>query len=67
MLKICDWSIVKPLLIIFNNSLNRGVFPDQWKKASVTPIHKKGNKNDITNYRPISVLPLCGKIFEKLI
>ena len=67
MLKICDSSIVKPLLIIFNNSLNRGVFPDQWKKANVTPIHKKGNKNDITNYRPISVLPLCGKIFEKLI
>ena len=67
MLRICDISIVKPLMIIFSNSLNQGVFPDQWKKANITPIHKKGNKSDITNYRPISVLPLCGKIFEKLL
>ena len=64
---ICDSSIVKPLLTILNNFLNRGVFPDQWKKANVTPIHKKGKKNDLKNYRPISVLPLCGKIFEKIL
>ena len=67
MLKICDISIVKPLKIIFNNSLNEGVFPNLWKKANITPIHKKGDKNDVKNYRPISVLPLCGKLFEKLI
>ena len=67
MLKICDSSIVRPLLIIFNNSLREGLFPSQWKKANITPIHKKSNKNDIKNYRPISVLPLCGKIFEKIL
>ena len=63
MLKMCDSSIVLPLLIIFNNSLREGLFPSQWKKANITPIHKKSNKNDIKNYRPISVLPLCGKKF----
>ena len=67
MLKICDSSVVKPLLIIFKNSVNEGVFPTSWKKANVTPIHKKGKKNDIANYRPISVLPICGKIFEKIL
>ena len=38
-----------------------------WKLANVTPIYKKGNKQLIRNYRPISPLPICGKIFEKII
>ena len=67
MLKLCDYSVVKPLMLIFNNSLNQGVFPKPWKKANVTPIHKKGDKTDVINYRPISVLPICGKIFERII
>ena len=67
MLKICDYSIVKPLILIFNNSLNQGIFPKPWKQANVTPIHKKGDKTDVSNYRPISVLPICGKIFERII
>ena len=67
MLKICDYAVVKPLIIIFNNSLNQGIFPKPWKQANVTPIHKKGDKTDVSNYRPISVLPICGKIFERII
>ena len=67
MIKICDASIIKPLLIIFKNSLNTGIFPHHWKMANVTPIHKKGEKTEVSNYRPISVLPVCGKLFEKLI
>ena len=67
MLKICDTSIIKPLVIIFKNSLNSGVFPLLWKKANVTPIHKKGDKCNVNNYRPISVLPICAKIYEKVI
>ena len=67
MLKICDSSLIKPLLIIFNNSLNSGMFPSAWKKANIIPIHKKGDKMDVKNYRPISLLPICGKLFEKVI
>ena len=67
MLKICDSSIIKPLSIIFNNALNCGVFPASWKKANIIPIHKKGDKMDIKNYRPISLLPICGKLFERVI
>ena len=38
-----------------------------WKLADVIPIFKKGDKQSIKNYRPISLLPICGKIFEKII
>ena len=67
MLKLCDASIVTPLLTIFNNSINDGVFPFPWKKANVVPIHKKGAENVVGNYRPISLLPICGKLLEKII
>ena len=41
--------------------------PAVWKQARVTPIFKEGNKQDTSNYRPISVLPLCMKVFERLV
>ena len=37
------------------------------KKANVVPVHKKGNKQSLENYRPISLLPICGTIFERLL
>ena len=43
-----------------------GIFPDRCKLANVRPIYKKGNKKDITNYRPVSLLPVLSKILEKL-
>ena len=67
MIKMCDISIVKPLIAIFKNCIHNGVFPSSWKKANITPIHKKGDKCKVSNYRPISVLPICAKLFEKLI
>ena len=67
MIKLCENSICKPLSIIFNDCLNEGKFPHEWKKANVVPIHKKGNKQSLENYRPISLLPICSKIFEPLI
>ena len=67
MLKLCDKSIVKPPPIIFKNCKLRKTFPDLWKKANVVPIHKKGEKDFIKNYRPVSLLPIFGKIFERLI
>ena len=67
MLRICDKSVVMPLMIIFNNILECSVYPDQWKLANVVPIHKKEDKQLVKNCRPTSLLPICGKIFEKLI
>ena len=67
MLLICDKSVVLPLQIIFRNILETSTYPDMWKLANVTPIFKKEDKQLVKNYRPISLLPICGKIFEKLI
>ena len=67
LLKICDCSIVKPLPIILENCLQGRSFPNNWKKSNVVPIHKKGDKQLLQNYRPVSLLPICGKIFERII
>ena len=67
MLLLCDDSVVLPLKLIFQNILLTGIFPDLWKYANVTPIHKKGDKQLIKNYRPISLLPICSKLFEKIV
>ena len=67
MLKICGDSICRPLNIIFKTSLRTGKFPLECKKANIVPIQKKGDKQAVKNYRPVSLLPICGKIFEKLL
>ena len=64
MLQLCGDSIVLPLSIIFQNT---GIFPDDWKYANVTPIHKKSDKQVVKNYRPISLLPVCAKMFENFL
>jgi len=52
---------------ILNSSIHSSTFPDAWKKAHVTPIWKsKGSKKDPSNYRPISVLPVLARLFEKI-
>ena len=61
-----DSSLVTPLKIIFTNCLRHGVFPEIWKRANVVPVHKKNEKNLKSNYRPISLLPIFGKMLEKL-
>ena len=55
------------LTILFNKCLQLNIFPDKWKEATVTPLKKEGFTNNVSGLRPISVLPLPGKIFEKLI
>lgn len=52
---------------IINLSFRKGVFPDKLKLAKVIPVHKSGSKEDINNYRPISILPVFSKIMEKAI
>ena len=65
MLKICGSSIYKPPKMIFKQSIETGVFPSEWKKA-IVPIHKKGDKQTLESYLPMSLLPICGKILERL-
>jgi hypothetical protein len=60
-------TLAPSMTMLFNLSLLSGTVPDEWKWANVVPIFKKGAKNDVTNYRPISLLPVIGKILEKCI
>ncbi len=53
------------MTFIFNLSLATGVYTDGWKRARVTPIVKSGDRRQCENYRPISVLPVVSKAFEK--
>ena len=50
-----------------NDALSQGIFPDSLKFANITPVHKKDEATDKQNYRPVSVLPLLSKVFEKVI
>jgi len=59
--------IAEPLFIIFERSWRTGEGPEDWRKASVTPIFKKGKKEDPGNYRPVSLTSIPGKAMEQLI
>ena len=65
MLKICGSATYKPLAIIFKQCVDTGIFPSEWKKGNIVPIHKKGDKQTLKNYRPVSLLPICRKILER--
>jgi len=67
MIQLCGASISLPLSIIYNNIISSGIFPSLWKSANVTPTHKKDSKQSVKNYRPISLLPIFSKIFEKIL
>ena len=63
----CAETFAIPLTCIINRSIALCEFPKAWKIARVVPIHKSGDRSDIKNYRPISVLSIFAKIFERLI
>ena len=65
-IKKCFGVLCEPLIYLFQLSLEKGVFIDDLKVAEVTPIYKVGNNSDISNYRPISLLPWFSKILERL-
>ena len=64
-LKISANIIAPSITWIFNLSLKKGIFVDEWKKAWVLPICKSGNQYNCKNYRPISILPIISKILER--
>ena len=55
------------LVHLFNCSLSSGIFPRKWKVAKIIPIFKGGDRESVNNYRPVSLLPLPGKLLEKLV
>ena len=67
MLRIAGTVIAAPLCSIINLSLSTGSFPTSWKNALVKPLHKSGPRNVVSNYRPISLLPVASKILERVV
>jgi hypothetical protein len=62
----CIQLIKGPLTHTYNVSLRSGIFPDEWKAAKVKPWYKKGDRYDIQNYRPISIISVFAKLLERL-
>ena len=67
LVKDLRYALSFPLSIIINNSLAMGLVPDMAKLAKIIPIYKAKDKKDISNYRPISLLPIISKILEKVV
>ena len=66
-LKKCMAALIRPLVIILNLSLQQKTFPTMWKKSIMFPVHKKGDKRNIENYRGITSLCACSKVFEIIV
>ncbi len=59
-------SVIIPFFTcIVNTSVVTGMFPEAWKHALVVPIHKNGDTENVSNYRPVSILPIISKVLEK--
>nr|CAH7718740.1 unnamed protein product [Callosobruchus chinensis] len=67
MLKMCSTLISQPLAFLINCSIEEGIFPDKMKIAKIKPLFKSGDKFDIGNFRPISLLSPFSKVFEKYV
>ena len=63
----CADLICIPIGDIFNQSISQGIFPDDWKCAKVTPPFKQGERDDLNNYPPISVISVIAKVFERIV
>ena len=66
-LKLLSNELAPSLCKIFNTAIESSKWPEDWKRGTWTPVFKKGNKQDVRNYGPITVIPTAGKIYEKLL
>ena len=66
-LQECALEIAPSICVLFNRSLHTGNVPSQWKSANVAPVHKKDLKEPAEHYRPISLLPIVGKVLERCV
>ena len=66
-LKSCADILIQTITYIINKSIKEGKVPSSWKIAKVIPLHKKGDKSNPDNYRPISLLPCMSKLMERII
>ena len=60
-------SHLRPICDIFNQSISLSIFPDDWKCPRVTPLFKKGDREDLNNYCSISVISVVAKVFESIV
>ena len=67
MLKNIHSELEKPLHLLVRKFLDEGTVPNDWKMANVSPIHKNGNKKLTSNFRPVSLTSMVGKLLERLI
>ena len=67
MIKLCAFSISKPLHILFKICLEKECFPNKWRKENIVPAFKRENKQLSNNHGTVSLLPNCAKVFEKII
>ena len=65
--KMCFTTIGSSLLRIVNSSLRTGTVPDSWKLSIIHPVPKAGSSSDLTNFRPISIVPTIAKIVERVV
>ena len=56
-----------PLTYIINHSIVTGKYPSNWKLSKIVPLHKKGDKKILKNYRPVSLLSVPGMILERVV
>ena len=65
--KNCNNNLTTYLCYLFNVILDTGIYPSQWSEAIISPLHKKGSKSDVSNYRGLSLLCTISKIFTKIL